>query len=87
MPYIITEPCIDLVDGACRELCPVNCIYLPEETRLPHDRRLNKMYVNPGECIECSACRDICPVGAIYHEDQVPKQWQACVAAEYAAFV
>lgn len=87
MPYIITEPCIGLVDGACRDLCPVNCIYLPEETRLPHDRRLNKMYVNPGECIECGACRDICPVGAIYREDQVPQHWQAYVAAEYAAFV
>ncbi len=86
MPYIITEPCIDVMHGACRDLCPVNCIYLPEETRLPRERQLNKMYVNPEECIECDACRDACPVGAIYREAQVPEPWQAYVAAEYAAF-
>ncbi len=86
MPHIITEPCIDVVDGACRDLCPVNCIYLPEETRLPRARRQNKMYVNPEECIECDACRDACPVGAIYPEAQVPQQWWDYIAAEYAAF-
>lgn len=86
MPYIITEACIDVMDGACRQLCPVNCIYLPEETRLPTERRLNKLYVNPRECIECDACRDGCPVGAVYLEEQVPQQWQEFVAAEYAAF-
>lgn len=86
MPYIITEPCVDVMDGACRDLCPVNCIYLPEETRLLPAHRKNKMYVNPEECIECDACRDACPVGAIFREEQVPQKWLAYVAAEYAAF-
>jgi NAD-dependent dihydropyrimidine dehydrogenase PreA subunit len=41
MPYIITEYCIDVMDGACREVCPVNCIYLPEETKLPKAKHNN----------------------------------------------
>lgn len=86
MPYIITEPCIDILDGACREICPVNCIYLPDETRLPVAQQRRKMYVNPAECIDCDACREACPVGAIYRDDEVPQPWQAYIAEEYAAF-
>lgn len=86
MPYIITEPCIDILDGACRAICPVNCIYLPEETLLPVSRQRQKMYVNPAECIDCDACRDACPVDAIFDENEVPEMWQAYIAEEYAAF-
>lgn len=86
MAYIITEPCIDILDGACRQICPVNCIYLPEETTLPAAQQRQKMYVNPAECIDCDACREACPVGAVYHEDEVPEQWLGYIAEEYAAF-
>ena len=27
MAYVITEPCIDVKDKACVEVCPVDCIY------------------------------------------------------------
>lgn len=26
-PYVITSPCLDTVDKACVEVCPVQCIY------------------------------------------------------------
>ena len=27
MPYVIVEPCINVKDKACVEVCPVDCIY------------------------------------------------------------
>ena len=27
MPYVITEPCIDVKDGTCVDVCPVDAIY------------------------------------------------------------
>ncbi|MCY3542960.1 MAG: ferredoxin, partial [Chloroflexi bacterium] len=27
MTYIIAEPCVDLKDSACVDVCPVDCIY------------------------------------------------------------
>ena len=27
MAYLIAEPCIDVKDKACVEVCPVDCIY------------------------------------------------------------
>ncbi|TQC43665.1 (4Fe-4S)-binding protein [Rhodococcus sp. WS4] len=55
MPYFIAEPCIDIMDKACTEVCPVDCIY--EGSR--------KLYINPAECIDCGACKPACPVQAI----------------------
>ena len=69
MTYIITEPCVGVKDGACIDVCPVDCIY----TR-PED---NQMYINPEECIDCVACEPVCPVAAIFAEDQTPDKWKA----------
>jgi NAD-dependent dihydropyrimidine dehydrogenase PreA subunit len=55
MPYVIAEPCIDVMDKACMDECPVDCIY--EGGR--------KLYINPVECIDCGACEPSCPVEAI----------------------
>ena len=55
MPYVIAEPCIDVMDKACMDECPVDCIY-------EGDR---KLYINPVECIDCGACEPSCPVEAI----------------------
>ena len=33
MPYVITEPCIGVKDGACVEVCPVKAVY--NEPRVP----------------------------------------------------
>ena len=61
MPYVIGEPCIDVMDTACTEECPVDCIY--EGAR--------KLYINPKECIDCGACEPVCPVEAITQDRHV----------------
>lgn len=64
MTYVIGEPCIDVMDRACVEECPVDCIY--EGAR--------SLYVQPDECVDCGACEPVCPVEAIYYEDDLPTQ-------------
>ncbi len=64
--YIIAQPCVDVLDRACIEECPVDCIY-------EGDRML---YIHPDECVDCGACEPVCPVEAIYYEDDVPDQWK-----------
>ena len=32
MPYIIAEPCINVEDKACVEVCPVKAIFAEDET-------------------------------------------------------
>ncbi len=63
--YVIAEPCIDVMDRACVDECPVDCIY--EGGR--------SLYINPDECIDCGACEPVCPVQAIFYEDDVPDNW------------
>ncbi len=65
MTYAITEPCIDVLDKSCVEVCPVDCIHYDEG----EDRML---YIDPDECIDCGACEPACPVTAIFAEDDVP---------------
>ncbi|ABK52272.1 4Fe-4S ferredoxin, iron-sulfur binding domain protein [Acidothermus cellulolyticus 11B] len=65
MTYVIAEPCIDVMDRACVEECPVDCIY--EGAR--------SLYIHPDECVDCGACEPVCPVEAIYYEDDLPEQW------------
>jgi NAD-dependent dihydropyrimidine dehydrogenase PreA subunit len=65
MTYVITEPCIDVLDKSCVEVCPVDCIHFDEG----EDRML---YIDPNECIDCGACEPACPVTAIFAEDDVP---------------
>ncbi len=67
MAYVIGEPCIDVMDRACVEECPVDCIY--EGGR--------SLYIQPDECVDCGACEPVCPVEAIYYEDDLPEQWAA----------
>jgi NAD-dependent dihydropyrimidine dehydrogenase PreA subunit len=74
--YIIAEPCVDLLDKACIEECPVDCIY--EGNRM--------LYIHPDECVDCGACEPVCPVEAIFYEDDVPEQWKDYTAANYEFF-
>lgn len=62
MPYFIASPCIDVMDKACIEECPVDCIY-------EGDR---KLYINPGECIDCGTCEPACPQTAIFLDFKAP---------------
>src|SRR3954470_5673157 len=64
--YIIAQPCVDVLDKACIEECPVDCIY--EGNRM--------LYIHPDECVDCGACEPVCPVEAIFYEDDVPEQWK-----------
>jgi NAD-dependent dihydropyrimidine dehydrogenase PreA subunit len=64
MPYVIAEPCIDVMDKSCIEECPVDCIYEGER----------KLYINAKECIDCGACEPVCPVEAISQDRRVPDE-------------
>jgi NAD-dependent dihydropyrimidine dehydrogenase PreA subunit len=66
MTYVIGEPCVDVLDRACVEECPVDCIYEGERM----------LYIHPDECVDCGACEPVCPVEAIYYEDDLPDKWQ-----------
>ena len=65
MTYVIAQPCVDVLDRACVEECPVDCIY--EGSR--------SLYIHPDECVDCGACEPVCPVEAIYYEDDLPRVW------------
>src|SRR3954467_10563913 len=69
MTYVIAEPCVDVKNQSCVDVCPVSCIYIGDEAA---DRIL---YINPDECIECGACEPECPVTAIFHDSAVPAEW------------
>ncbi|HEX5401623.1 MAG TPA: ferredoxin [Pseudonocardiaceae bacterium] len=65
MAYVIAEPCVDVMDRACVEECPVDCIYVGARS----------LYIHPDECVDCGACEPVCPVEAIYYEDDLPDRW------------
>ena len=69
MTYIIAQPCIDVKDKACVEVCPVDCIH-------PVDGEdVNQLFIDPDECIDCGACEPECPVEAIFTEEDLPEEW------------
>ena len=74
MTYIIAEPCIDIKDLSCVDVCPVDCIH--EFERI--------LIIDPEECIDCGACEPECPVEAIFPEDALPEKWEPFVKINYA---
>ena len=62
--YIIAEPCIDIMDRSCVDVCPVDCIH--EYGRI--------LVIDPEECIDCGACEPECPVEAIFPRGCSPGQ-------------
>lgn len=77
LTYVIAEPCVDIRDKACLDVCPVDCIY--EGAR--------SLYINPEECIDCHACEPVCPVEAIYPDHELPAQWSEYTEINRAFFV
>ena len=69
MTYVIAEPCIDIKDRSCIDVCPVDCIH---ETSA-------MLVIDPEECIDCGACEPECPVEAIFPEDALPDKWEPFV--------
>ncbi len=74
MTYVIGEPCIDVMDRSCVDVCPVDCIH--EVDRM--------LVIDPEECIDCGACEPECPVEAIFPEDALPQKWQEFTAINAA---
>jgi NAD-dependent dihydropyrimidine dehydrogenase PreA subunit len=67
MTFVITEACIDIKDGSCTAVCPVECIY--EGGRM--------FYIHPDECVSCGLCESICPVDAIRSVAHLPPELAA----------
>jgi NAD-dependent dihydropyrimidine dehydrogenase PreA subunit len=65
MTFVVAEPCVDVLDRSCVDVCPVDCIY--EGGRMA--------FIQPEECIDCGACVQVCPMDAIFHEDDLPEEW------------
>jgi NAD-dependent dihydropyrimidine dehydrogenase PreA subunit len=55
MTYIIAEPCIDIKDLSCVDVCPVDCIHQADRI----------LVIDPEECIDCFAPTEefITPLG------------------------
>jgi ferredoxin len=77
MAYVIVEPCINVKDKACVEVCPVDCIYEGPD----------QLFIHPDECIDCGACEPVCPVKAIFIEDETPEQWKHFIELNRRFFV
>ncbi len=71
MAYIICEPCVDVKDTACVDVCPVDCIHTSEGE--------NQLYIDPDVCIDCAACEPACPVDAISMQSDVPSEWESYI--------
>jgi ferredoxin len=81
MPYVITELCSR--DGACAEVCPVECIVKGPEG----DAEWGMAYfIDPESCIDCGACEPECPESAIFADDEVPDEYEAWIAKNAAFY-
>ena len=69
MTYVIAEPCLDVKDKSCVEVCPVDCIHPTDGEGEPI------LYIDPDECIDCGACEPECPVEALFAEEDLPEEW------------
>lgn len=89
MTYIIAEPCIDVRDRACVEVCPVDCIYeVDDDGMSAHGVKAREgmekiLYIEPEECIDCGACEPVCPVDAIFMDEETPEKWNGFIEYNY----
>jgi ferredoxin len=67
MTYVIAQPCVDTKNGACVEVCPVDCIKSADGEP--------QFYIDPDLCIECEQCEIVCPVKAIFLDTTLPEEW------------
>ena len=64
MAYVICEPCVDVKDTACIDVCPVDCIHPSNDFPELFDIE-KQLYIDPEECIDCGVCEPECPIDAI----------------------
>ena len=74
MPFVITDLCRGVKDGACVEVCPVSCIH--PEPGTPEFETASQLYIEPESCIDCGLCAVECPVSAIFRDDELPEDKQ-----------
>jgi NAD-dependent dihydropyrimidine dehydrogenase PreA subunit len=74
MSYVIAEPCIEVKDTACVDVCPCDCIH-PRGDEAGFSAAA-QLYIDPDECIDCGACVPACPVSAIYLAEDLPERWK-----------
>ena len=84
MTYVITEPCINVKDASCVDVCPMDCIHPRKDE--PSYSEAAQLFIDPEECTDCGACEPECPVNAIYHEDDVPAEYEAYIAKNRQAY-
>ena len=62
------------------DACPVDCIHPKKDTTYEDNRPgfddVDKLYIDPVECIDCGACVPVCPVSAIFAADDLPEKWR-----------
>ncbi|MBN1316149.1 MAG: ferredoxin family protein [Anaerolineales bacterium] len=80
MAHVITALC--QLDGACVEVCPVECIVPGKED----DAKWNHYFIDPETCIDCGSCVAECPYDAIFEEDEVPDEYTADVVKNASFF-
>ena len=56
--YVIAQPCIDVKDKACVDVCPVEAFHEAPDC----------LYINPDSCIDCDASVPECQVDFIEEE-------------------
>ena len=79
MTHIITSLC--LRDGACVEVCPVECIIAGKpENEWPW------YFIDPDTCIDCGACIPECPYEAIFIEEEVSSEYEMMEGQERVPF-
>ena len=69
MTHVIFDLCVR--DGACIEVCPVECIRRGQPAE-----EWPWSYVDPDTCIDCGACAPECPTDAILPEEELPEEYQ-----------
>ena len=84
MTYIIAEPCIDLKDKSCIDVCPVDCIHPRKDE--PAFATADMLFIHPDECIDCGACVPACPVNAIFAIEDTPDEWTSFIAKNRAFY-
>ena len=85
MSYIIGKACVDCMDTACVNVCPVDCIHGPIDiegsgTEVEKQGRSvflgGQLYIDPSTCIDCGACISECPPDAIYEDEDTDRAKQ-----------
>jgi ferredoxin len=79
MAHIITSLC--LRDGACMEVCPVECI-VPGKP----EQHWPWYFIDPDTCIDCGACIPECPFEAIFIAEEVPHAYEMMEGQERVPF-